>query len=239
MRRLFWSVVALAIAAPAVAEIPPRSISPPKDQVDDEFIAYLHGLIYKDRALFIDRDALAEKFPEFVPVEPTPFNDIELLVRTTPAQSGSPGSGRREVSIHFSSPLRYGVSVDILNQPLAELQGSRRISFEEVVRPPSLPLGVEVDDEVSDLVVMVLVGGYMRVDFARWLDFIGARLLEDVDVLLIAVLRYRDQWYAVLGGTSPTDRPMSGVLEMQSSRFLVNPPRPVTKLAHDLVEWAK
>jgi len=241
MYRGFVAMLLLSLATSATAQIPPRSISAPRAEVDDAFLSYLHGILYSDAVLEIDGETLAREFPEFVPDRPTPFNDIELLTRTrsaVTAASAEPG----QLTIRFSVPLRYEVPVDILGHHPVELQGSRVITFEESIRPSgpnsragSLPQ-VDVPSAVSELLVMTLVSGYMRVDIAPWLDFVSGRLFEDVDVALIALVRYRDKWFALLGGYSPSDRPMTGVLNMQTSRFLVNPPRLLTRLARDLVE---
>jgi hypothetical protein len=210
--------------------------------VDDEFLSYLHGILYSDAELWIDGETLAREFPEFVPDRPTPFNDIELFTHSR-SRAGKPG----QLSIQFSVPLRYEVPVDIFGYHPVELLGSKVITFEEWIRPSSSVTreglatsveapAVEVPPGVTELLVMILVSGYMRVDFAPWLDFIAGRLLEDVDVVLIAIARYRDRWFAMLGGHSPSNRPMTGVLDMQTSRFLVSPPRLLTRLTRDLVE---
>ncbi len=225
------AILLLPLAASVTAQIPPRSISAPKEEVDDEFLSYLHGILYNDAELWIDGEALAREFPEFVPDRPTPFNDIELFTRTRSA-AGAPG----QLSLQFSVPLRYEVPVDILGQHPVELQGSRVITFEDWIRPRDTVPSVDLPSEVTELLVLTLVSGYMRVDFAPWLDFIAGRLLEDVDVVLIAVARYHDRWFALLGGYSPKGRPMTGVLDMQTSRFLVSPPRLLTRLTRDLVE---
>ena len=221
----------LPLAASATAQIPPRSISTPKEEVDDALFGYIHGILYADAELWIDGETLTREFPEFVPTIPTPFNDIELFTRTR-SGAGKPG----QVSIQFSIPLRYEVPVDILGQRPVELQGSRVMTFEETVRPSGPATSVDVPPVVTELLVLTLISGYMRVEFASWLDFISGRLIEDVDVVLIAVARYRDRWFALLGGYSPEGRPMTGVLDMQTSRFLVSPPRLLTRLARDLVE---
>ena len=221
----------LPLAASVTAQIPPRSISAPKEEVDDEFLSYLHGILYNDAELWIDGETLAREFPEFVPDRPTPFNDIELFTRTR-SVAGAPG----ELSIQFSVPLRYEVPVDILGQHPVELQGSRVMIFDEWIRPPGAAPSVDIPSEVTELLVLTVAVGYLRVDFAPWLDFIAGRLLEDVDVVLIAVARYHDRWFALLGGYSPKGRPMTGVVDLQTSRFLVSPPRLLTRLARDLVE---
>jgi hypothetical protein len=230
--RAIATAMLIAAAAPATAQIPPRSISPPEEEVADAFIGYIHGVIYNDAAMEIDGQTLSSDFPEFVPSRPTPFNDIELLSRTRPAA----GSGDHSVfTLQFSVPLRYEVPVDILGHHPVGLQGSRIIRFQESIRPPDDAAIVGIPPEVSNLLVLNLVSGYMRVDFAPWLDFVGGRIVEDVDVTLIAVAQYRDRWFAMLGGYSPSGRPMSGVLDMQNSRFLVSPPRLLTRLARDFV----
>ena len=237
----------LPLAATATAQIPPRSISAPKEEVDDEFLAYLHGLLYTDAELYIDGEALPREFPEFVPSRPTPFNDITLFTRTR-AQRSPNNTHPSRITLEFSVPLRYEVPVDILGHHPVELQGSSAIVFQEVLRPTEssgapggvaaelkATFGVEVPDEVDQFLLLTLWSGYLRVDFAQWLDFVSGRLLEDVDVTLIAVARYRDRWFAMLGGYSPAGRPMTGVLDMRTSRFLVSPPRLLTRLARDLV----
>ena len=232
----------LPLAASVTAQIPPRSISAPKEEVDDDFLRYLHGVLYSDAELRIDGATLAREFPEFVPSHPTPFNDIELLTRTPPGASAPGSGGHGQLRIQFSVPLRHEVPLDILGQRPVELQGSRVMTFEESSRPSGTAArdgaatSVDVPSAVTELLVMTLISGYMRVDFAPWLDFISGRILEDVDVVLIAIARYRDRWFALLGGHSPSDRPMTGVLDMQTSRFLVSPPRLLTRLARDLVE---
>ncbi len=221
----------LPLAASATAQIPSRSISTPKEEVDDALFGYIHGILYNDAELWIDGETLAREFPEFVPSTPTPFNDIELFTRTR-SRAGEPS----QVSIQFSIPLRYEVPVDILGHHPVGLLGSKVITFEETIRPSGPATSVDVPSVVTELLVMTLISGYMRVEFAPWLDFLSGRLLEDVDVVLIAVVRYRDRWFALLGGYSPKGRPMTGVLDMQTSRFLVSPPRLLTRLARDLVE---
>lgn len=231
MHRGFVAMLLLPLAASVTAQIPPRSVGTPKEEVDDEFLSYLHGILYSDAELWIDGETLAREFPEFVPDRPTPFNDIELFTHSR-SRAGKPG----QLSIQFSVPLRYEVPVDIFGYHPVELLGSKVITFEEWIRPSSFAPDVEVPPGVTELLVMILVSGYIRVDFAPWLDFIAGRLLEDVDVVLIAIARYRDRWFAMLGGHSPSNRPMTGVLDMQTSRFLVTPPRLLTRLTRNLVE---
>ena len=62
----------LPLAASVTAQIPPRSISTPKEEVDDAFLSYLHGILYNDAELRIDGETLSREFPEFVPSRPTP-----------------------------------------------------------------------------------------------------------------------------------------------------------------------
>lgn len=218
----------LLVAGAAHAQLPPRSVGTPEDEVSDAFIAYLHGVIYHDVEMGVDGATLRREFPEFVPSRPTPFNDITGLSRS--------GSGARPLSVTFSVPLRYQVPVDIFGQKPVELQGSRTITFEELWRNGTPPVSVRPD--ISDLLVLVRVAGYMRVDFADWLDALGGKIVEDVDVQVIAMLRFRGEWYALLGGYSPAGRVMTGVFDMGTSRFRVSPPRALTHLARDLVESA-
>ena len=221
-----------AVATSVAAQIPPISISASKEEVEDEFVAYLHGLFYHDAELWIDGDSLLREFPEFIPDHPSPIYDIVQFSRTK--------SGR--LTIGFSVPLRHEVPVDIFGLHPVELQSSRVITFDESIRPSpagisdGLPRGIDLPSDATDLLVLVLSSGYMRVDFAPWLDFVAGRLLDDVDIVLVAVVRYRGEWLALMGGYNPDGRSMAWVFDMGSSRFLVSPPRSLTQFARALVE---
>ncbi len=211
--------------------MPPRSVSMPKDEVADEFLAYIHGVVMHDATLRIRGDRLRREFPEFATGTATPFHDIMLFTRL---RSG----GRPRLTIYFSKPLDYEVPVDIFGHHPVELFGSRVISFEE--SRPDLDdepfVGLDAVSEANTAILLTLVSGYMRVDFARWLDVVGGPLLEDVNVTMIALVRFREEWYAMLGGFSPEMRPMVGVLNMRKTRFMVAPPRALTDFARVLVE---
>lgn len=244
-------------------QVPPRSASTPKEQVDDAFIAYLHGIIVGDLELDASADDLQREFPEFIPSQPTPFLDI---VRLTWSRAGGDGSadlqpGRSGVSaagetgaggiagspsassrltVQFSVPLDYEVPVDILGHHPAVLLGSRTIGFDEVARSRAqLPGEIDVPEKVTEVVVLQRSTGFMRVDFAGWLDWISGRLIEDVDVTTLALVRYDGIWNALMGGYSPDGLPLTGVVNLKRSAFRVRPPRRLARFARELVtaDW--
>jgi hypothetical protein len=226
------AIVSLVLVAlESAAQVPPRSISTPKEEVDDEFLAYIHGIVMHDATLRIRGERLRRDFPEFASDSHTPFHDIALFSRTRVG-------GRPRLTIRFTVPLDYEVPVDILGHHPVELFGSSVISFAES-RPDLRGGDFDQLDALADtdaVVLFTLVSGYMRVDVARWLDVVSGALLEDVNVRMIALVHYEDEWYAVLGGFSPKKRPMVGILNMRKTRFVVIPPRDLAELARRLVE---
>ena len=215
----------------AAAQVPPRSVSMPREEVDDAFLAYIHGVIMQDETLRIRGSRLRREFPEFDSENPTPFHDIRLFTRIRIA-------GGARLTINFAVPLEWEVPVDIFGHSPVELYGSRVISFEEnwPDMGDSAFSELEAMSSTSTIILFKRISGYLRVDVARWLDFLGGGLVEDVDVTTIALIRYDGEWFAALGGFSPEFRPMIGILNMKETRFMVVPPRPLAELARTLVE---
>jgi hypothetical protein len=228
VRRVIAAVLLTAVASSVAAQIPPISISTPKEQVDDEFLAYLHGLLYQDLELWTDGVTLLREFPEFLPEIPSPIYDFEIFARSPAGQ----------LTFAFSVPLRHKIPLDIFGLEPAELRGSRVIRLREIVRPsgPGLPDGLEAPPDTTDLMILEMTTGYLLVDFAPWLDVLAWRFLDDVDVTLIAVLRHRGRWLALMGGWNPKGRPLVWVFNMSNSRIMVSPPRALTRFGRALVE---
>jgi len=207
-------------------------VSTPESEVGDAFISYLHGIIVGDFELNATGEELQASFPEFIPSEPTPFLDIVNLYR---GPSASVSQAR--LTVRFSVPLDYEVPVDILGHHPVVLLGSTVIGFEEVARSrEDLPADISVPERTDEVVVLRRSIGFLGVDFAGWLDWISGRLLEDVDVTMLALVRYDGVWNALMGGYSPEGRAMTGIVNLQKSAFRVRPPKALSRLARDLVE---
>lgn len=158
------TVLLLAFVATAVsAQVPPRTISAPKSEVSDEFIAYLHGLVYHDLEIRVDGYTLRDRFPEFDTPRHSPFNDISLMTRSRDSRSAS--RNHAVITIEFVIPLQHTVeAVNILGLRPVHLVGSDRIvAVEEHINPGSREYSdLIADSGVHDLTVLRITEGFFR-----------------------------------------------------------------------------
>ena len=100
---------------PAAAEgqdslAPGREVSLPKEQIGERFLAWLAGAIQRDLPVNLDRDGLAEMFPEFQGKAQSPFQLLATVRRRTdgmarPARLIFSFSGPLHVPVPFVVPL--------------------------------------------------------------------------------------------------------------------------------------
>jgi hypothetical protein len=230
VQRVFLMALLVTAAASVNAQIPPISVSAPKEEVNDEFLAYLLGIVHNNAELQTDGPTFLRAFPEFLPDKPSPIYDLAIFART---RTGL-------LTIGFVTPLRYPVPVDILGLHPVELQGSRVITLDEPVRVGQgvrrgVTAGLGLPREMTHLYVLALRNGYLRVNFSPWLDFLAGRIFDDADVKLVVIVRHEERWFALMAGLNPKDRPMVWVFDLRTSRFLVSPPRVLTRLGRSLV----
>ena len=83
--------------------------------------------------------------------------------------------------------------------------------------------------------VLELVDSYLEVDIADFIDFILGPLVDDITVVLAAVVRFESTWYGVLGGVNDRGKTKAGIVDLSDNKFLLRPPRPIAELAVNLV----
>jgi hypothetical protein len=226
-------LLAALVAVSAAAQIPPGSIAAPETWVNDEFIAYVHGLVYGDHELETDGPTFRETFPEFNTERWTPFDELERIARVRTDHGAT-------VVMEFEVPMEHSVAaVSILGWRPVRLLGSQRIVGREVhagttagdhLLAPARMAGVD------DLVVLELEDSYLRVDIADWIDHMLGPLVDDIDVKIVAAGRMEEIWYGIMGGINAQGVPRTGIYNLTTGAFELYPPEPLAGLAVELVE---
>lgn len=210
---------------PGTTEAPSRAIAVAEDEVADVFFAYIVGVLLGDAALDIDGAALSSMFPEFAEGgAQVPFEQIDRITRTR-----TPGA---EVILRLHSPLDYPVPVDIIGYHPGTVLSSLELVFSEEAYAPSVP-------GFGTVRLEWLESGYLRIDFVGWLDFLLGNWIDDVDARVLAIAEYEDHWYAIMAGDTPDGGWITGVYDLQSSRIVVRPPRPLRELGRALEELSR
>ena len=126
VRPFVVTVFIAAVAVTSAGQIPPREIATPESEIEDAFLGYMHGLIYRDLELDIDGDTLREQFPEFNTNRYTPFDEITQMSRTRK-------SGGAEFAIEFRTPMEHTVeAVNILGWRPVRILGPDRVVGKEL-----------------------------------------------------------------------------------------------------------
>jgi hypothetical protein len=231
--RVFLLLTVSFLTAAAHAQLPPKSIAAPESWVKDQFIAYVHGLVYGDYEMDVAGETFRNTYPEFDTDRWTPFDEL-TRIRRTRAEDGT------FVSIEFEKPMEHTVeAVNILGWRPVRLVGTQRIVGAEL--HADAPNGAHLrplarEHGVDDLVVFPLVDSRMRVDIADWVDAILGPLVDDIEVRLVAVARKDDVWYGIMGGVNAQSVPKTGIHNLTQNQFELDPPEDVAELAVKLVE---
>lgn len=231
MRRLPVAIALLLIAAATFAQVPPRSISFPKNEVSDEFFGYLMGLFYGDYQARVSGLQLLELLPEFAEGESdVPFYDIVAISRTR-------DDGRVLLGVEFSRALDFPAPVDILGYQPATILTTQAILLEEVYLPSvEVQYGRNRSDTITRVRVFRMVEGSVRLEFARWVERLFGELIDDVDATIVFTLRYEGRWYAIVGGYEDDGGIISGVVDLTDTSVLIRPPRPLRSVAEQFME---
>ncbi|MFW6356208.1 MAG: hypothetical protein ACOC2Y_05765 [Spirochaetota bacterium] len=232
MRSLLLALALSTLPFHAVAQLPSKDVAAPESWVKDDFIAYMHGVIYGDHELGVSGAAFRAAYPEFDTDRWTPFDEIERIARTHTEDGVI-------VMVEFEAPMRHTVeAVNILGWRPVRLEGSRRIVGREV--HADSPEGVRYrriaeEHGTENLVVFPLVDSEMRVDIEDWVDVVLGPLVDDIDVRIVAMGRYDGVWYGMMGGVNADLVPRTGVHNLTLNKFELMPPADVSDLAVELV----
>jgi hypothetical protein len=214
-------LVIVALAAPlAVADAPPRSVAPPKEVVDDEFIGYLFALLQNDLDASISGDELRALFPEYEGGEVTPMDFIESLERRHDGDD-------RFIRLAFERPIEHPAPIDIFGHKPVMLFSTELLGFREEYYGPD----EHRTDGFGDSYVLYLEEGAFAVDFARWLDFLLGSLADDIRVTVVLAIDFEDRWYGVAAGRGRDREIITSVYDMPRGRFLARPPEEVSAFA--------
>lgn len=226
--RLFAALALMLTAAVVTADsfvitAPPRSVGLPDSEIEDVFFSYIVGVLLGELELDMDGSTLLDMFPEFSDGSgQVPFHQIKRVTRSRTESSNS-----SLITLSFIEDVRYPVPVDILGYHPGTVIFSRQIRFVESNIPPDLE-GIEIVREVR------VDSGTVGIDFDQWLDTLLGGWVDDVDARVLAVVRYRGEWYGLLGGDTPDGGWITGVYDLRNSRIIVRPPAELRLLGQKL-----
>jgi len=225
---LIAACAAVTFAAPVSAEItPPRSVALPESQVKDVFFSYVVGVLLQGLDLDVSGATLLEMFPEFADGSgQLPFRKIDHVTKVPGSTSDS-----AQITLTFTEDVKYPVPVDILGYHPGTVIFSKTIEFTETARPASGDLSVVREIRVRS--------GTVGIDFDQWLDTLLGGWVDDVDARVLAVVRFQDRWYGLLGGDTPNGRWITGVYDLESSRIVVRPPIELRELGRSLAHQTR
>lgn len=236
MKRTTWQrtgilvVMAAVVASTAHAQVPPRSVSFPKDQVSDEFFAYLMGIFYGDHEARVSGRQLVELLPEFADGDhEVPLHDIEEVRRYHYAD-------QTYLAVDFNEALRFPAPVDILGYHPAYVETTRHILLQEVYLPSyQVDLGRRGTGTITSVRVFRMIAGTVRLEFAEWVDRLFGELIENVDATMVITLRFEDRWYGVVGALEPDGDIITGVVDLTDTSVRIRPPRTLRSLAEEFM----
>jgi hypothetical protein len=229
--RLTLLLTLLLIAGPVThAQAPPIYPSVPESVVRDRFLAYLFSIVRYNRTMTITGADFLALFPEFAE---EPDSPVHYLTEMTRRRAGV----GTILLLRFQASVDYPAPIDILGTRPVHVKFSSYLQFTEETYSPGPNLDFHSNTQREALVDMAYVfriaAGYFRVDFASWLDFLLGSIVDDVDVDVVVIARFQQQWYGLMAGTSPNGRLVTGVFDLRRSRFLARPPRELTDFVID------
>lgn len=238
----FVSLIVLSVpsvAQPRDRDAPdPRSVSIPKAEIDDEFFAFVVGLLANDVEARYDLEALLTAFPEYDGAdEGTPIYRLTELSRIRRANDPR---GSSYVTVQFDADFEYPIPVDFLGYHPGEVEVSAVVIFAEQSFS-RLTVSTDRRDAVdlSPLYVLRMVAGRLFIDFDGLVDVLAFAAFDDLDAKTILIFRYRSDWYAVLAGEGHRGRIHEWTFNLADTTFMRRPPRPLRGIADQFVEFTE
>jgi hypothetical protein len=214
-------LIFFSVTIPVAADAPSRSIAVPEVMVRDRFLAYLFALVRYDLNVTITGADFLRLFPEFEDDTSSPVHFLRTMSRSTDDRSTS-------ITLDFTRPIDLPAPVDVLGSRPIQLRSSPQLRLEEARYARPLDSNHDLFPDVEFAYVFRMADGFLFVDLAPWLDFILGSIVDDMDVDIVVVARYRQSWYGLMAGLNPDGDPVSGVFDLRRSRFLARPPRDLT-----------
>jgi hypothetical protein len=212
--------------------VPERSISIPKREIYENFLAYLTGIIHADVPADLSRESLVALFPELQRMGDTPFRLLARVARLSAEGKGKPPrllfsfSGDLHVPVPFVVPWYHPITID----------ASDTVVMVET-RVVSLPLDRGTDGEavLSPVYEYRMETGSGRIHFDDWLIVLSAGFLDDFTVRGAALFRYENDWHGLITGRNPKNRVISWLFNLKRMRLVFPFPRELLGFARELI----
>jgi hypothetical protein len=222
-------------AEAARQEIDEIALGPETADIDDEFFAFVIGLISADVTASFGLAPLLDAFPEYRTMpEDTPIMKLERISRFSVAT----GSERRaSLAIAFDGPLEYPVPVDFLGYHPGVVKASQSVQLtEEAFAYRRVRLENETSVLLAPLYILEFTSGSLFIDFDALVDRLFFGALDDLDARLILLFRYEGAWYAMLAGEGHRERILTWTFNLETTEFMLRPPRALRGVAERFVD---
>lgn len=202
--------------------------------IDDEFFAFVIGLMSEDVSASFGLAPLLDAFPEYrtMPAD-TPIMKLQRISRF----SIDTASGRRaSLAIAFDGPLEYPVPVDFLGYHPGVVKASQSVQLtEEAFLSRRVRGQNDTSVLLSPLYVLEFTSGRLFIDFDALVDRLFFGALDDLDARLILLFRYEGAWYAMLAGEGHRERILTWTFNLESTEFMLRPPKALRGVAEQFV----
>ncbi len=227
---LMW--LAAGVAAAGLDDpLPDRSLSLPKSEISEDFLAYLTGVISADAYVDLDRDQLSAMFPELRGDPSRPFHILERVARTRSASGPADLVFTLSGEVHVPIPLGllwyHPISVHASEVVrLGEIRHESRITHDRNGEPVALSPAFEYR----------IVDGEAQLHVDSWLIFLTGGFLDEFSVRGAALFRYQEDWYGMVAGVNPRGRTLCWVFDLTRMRLVVSLPDAFRELASALAQ---
>lgn len=229
-----WSQAESDATEAARQQIDEITLGPEIADIDDEFFAFVLGLISSDITASFGLAPLLDAFPEYRTMpDDTPIMKLERISRF----SVSTADGRRaSLSIAFHGPLEYPVPVDFLGYHPGVVKASQSVQLtEEAFAHRRIRLSNDTNVLLAPLYILEFTSGSLFIDFDGLVDRLFFGALDDLDARLILLFRYEGAWYAMLAGEGHRERILTWTFNLETTEFMLHPPKALRGVAEQFV----
>jgi hypothetical protein len=227
--------LAALLAAPAGAQSPSpppppgREMILPPSEVRDTFFAYLVGIVDAGLDAELDNATLRSVLTEFQSTIALPFDRISVVRHLAPrGEAGSSGAGSLEIV--FDGDLDVPVPFSLLGYHPGSLRSTRTVRFEEL-RYPLVPVR---GGQAGPVYSFRIIEGAMTIDVDAWIDVLLGSIVDDLDVRLVAIARWKGAWRCILGGTGREGRRIIAAFDLTRNTISFPVPSELIRLGLDL-----
>ncbi len=210
---------------------PTGTLSLPKSEVNELFLAYLTGVIAADAYVTLDHDQLAALFPELGGDPSQPFRILAGVARVR----GEPGPA--ELVFSLSGEVHVPIPIGLLWYHPISVHASRVVRLGETRYPVRMAGGrTGASVALAPAFEYRVVDGEARLHVDSWLVFLTGGFLDEFSVRGAALFRYRGDWYGLVAGVNPHDKVLCWAFNLTRMRLVISLPEGFLDVATSLAQ---